>query len=243
MCHAMDDADTWLPGVHPAANIQDHAGVYEIENRAADPEQRIEEAMRSVRDWSGGIVVDLGCGTGFHLPRFAATARHVFGVEPHGASRLAAMRRCVEMGLTNTSVLTGSAELIPLAAASVDVVHARFAYFFGRGAERGVNEVMRVVRRGGVAFIVDNDLRNGMFASWLMRSPWAPSHSADDVEGFWTEQGFSLTRVPSSWTFESRADLEAVLRVEFPGELAPVLLAEHTGLTVDYHYALYHRVR
>ena len=27
-------------------------------------------------DWSGRDVLDIGCGTGFHLPRFAATAAH-----------------------------------------------------------------------------------------------------------------------------------------------------------------------
>ena len=33
--------------------------------------------------WAGRSVLDLGCGTGFHLPRFAATAASVIGVEPH----------------------------------------------------------------------------------------------------------------------------------------------------------------
>jgi hypothetical protein len=38
----------WLPGVHPAPNIQDAADIYEIENLAADPEQRLEKAMRAI---------------------------------------------------------------------------------------------------------------------------------------------------------------------------------------------------
>jgi predicted RNA methylase len=39
--------------------------------------------MASIADWSSRDVLDLGCGSGFHLPRFATTARHVLGVEPH----------------------------------------------------------------------------------------------------------------------------------------------------------------
>lgn len=233
--------DTPLPGVHPAPNIQDTPAVYEIENAAADPEQRIEAAMREVQDWRGLEVVDVGCGTGFHLPRFAATAHHVTGVEPHQASRLAAVRRCEAQGLGNVSVLAGSAERLPLPDRSADVVHARFAYFFGPGCEAGITECVRVLRSGGVMFVVDNDLRSGTFASWLARSPWPPSHSADEVEGFWRAQGFELVRVPSRWEFASRDDLDAVVRIEFPAALAEELRAEHPGVVVDYHYALYWR--
>jgi SAM-dependent methyltransferase len=232
---------SWLPGVHPAPNVQERPEVYDVENRAADPEQRIEAAMRRVRDWQDGLVVDLGCGTGFHLARFAATARHVFGVEPHGPSRLLAMQRCVEDSLAGCSVLAGSAEWLPLPDGSVDVVHARFAYFFGPGGERGVAEMLRVLRPGGAAFVVDNDLRHGTFAGWLARSAWAPPYTADEVEGFWAAQGFSLARVPSTWSFASREDMAAVLGIEFPPELAATLLAEQPGTVVDYHYALYHR--
>ena len=139
------------------------------------------------------------------------------------------------------TVQAGSAERLPLFDRSVDVVHARFAYFFGPGGEPGIAECLRVLRPGGVMFVVDNDLRSGTFASWLARSSWAPHHSADDVEAFWRGQGFALVRVPSRWEFTSRADLEAVVGIEFPAALAGELLAEHQGAVVDCHYALYWR--
>ena len=41
----------------------------------------------------------------------------------------------------------------PLPDASVDVVHARWAYFFGPGCEPGLAELDRVVRRGGTALV------------------------------------------------------------------------------------------
>ena len=44
----------------------------------------------------------------------------------------------------------------------------------------------------------------------------------------------------SSWQFGSRADLEAVLRLEFPPELAAVWLAEHPDtLGLTYGYVLF----
>jgi SAM-dependent methyltransferase len=229
----------WLPGVHPAPNIQDDPDLYELENEAADPDRRIEAAMRARADWTGRDVLDLGMGTGFHLPRFAETARHVYGVEPHDGSRLRAMARCVGLGLVNVSMVVGSAAAIPLADASVDLVHARFAYFWGPGSEPGIAEVRRVLRPGGTAFVIDNDLRNGTFAGWLSMA-WGPGLDADAVEDFWHAQGWELVRVRSSWRFESRADLERVIRHELPS-IADEILPAHEGLEVDYGFALYWR--
>ena len=56
-------------------NIWHHPATYEVENRAFDPDGRSSVGdARRVRRWAGRDVLDLGCGTGFHLPRFAATA-------------------------------------------------------------------------------------------------------------------------------------------------------------------------
>ena len=231
----------WLPGVHPSLNIQSDPETYEIENRAVDPEGRIEDAMRNIADWAGRDLVDLGAGTGYHVPAFAATARHVFAVEPHDQSRLMAMARCARLGVLNASVLVGSAESIPLRDASVDIVHARFAYFWGPDSERGVGEMARVLRPGGTAFVIDNDLRSGTFASWLRRAELDGGRNPDDVEEFWRDAGFALTRIQSEWRFAGRADLERVVRLEFAPNLADELLAEHDGLVVDYRYALYSR--
>ncbi len=62
----------------------------------------------------------------------------------------------------------------------------------------------------------------------------------DTVEAFWRERGFTLTRIVSAWRFERRADLEAVVGIEFPGDLGRQILAEHAGTAVDCHYCLYH---
>ena len=82
-----------LPGARPSPNIWQHTATYEIENRAVDPHGRLEAAMSAVADWSGRTVLDIGCGTGFHLPRFAATAASVVGVEPHADLVALARRR------------------------------------------------------------------------------------------------------------------------------------------------------
>ena len=42
-----------------------------------------------------------------------------------------------------------------------------------------------------------------------------------------------------AWTFDSRADLEAVVRIEFPTDVATEILAAHDSLTVDYAISLW----
>ena len=232
---------SWLPGVHPSANIQGDPDLYEIENRAADPKGRIEQAMWQIAPWQDDVLLDLGAGTGFHLERLHHHAQQVIAVEPDGRLRLLAMERVARLGLEQVSVVAGSAERLLLADSSVGVAHARFAYFFGPGCEPGLAELARVIRPGGTAFIVDNDWRSGTFASWLARSSWCSWADPNRIEGFWQQQGFASTRVASEWRFDRREELEAVLRNEFPPELAEELCQEHQSLAVEVNYRLYHR--
>ena len=63
----------------PSPNIWNTPELYELENRAADPHDRIVTAMRELGDWAGRTVLDVGCGSGFHLPLWARTAERVVG--------------------------------------------------------------------------------------------------------------------------------------------------------------------
>jgi ubiquinone/menaquinone biosynthesis C-methylase UbiE len=191
--------------------------------------------MAAAASWSGRTVLDLGCGSGFHLPRFAATAGRVYGVEPHPALLRLAARRT--RSLTNVSLLAGTAQAVPLPDASVDVVHARWAYFFGPGCEPGLRELARVVRRGGTAFVIDNDATRSTFGGWFRRG--YPTIDPAAVERFWSARGWTRVPLDIDWRFDSREDLEAVVRIEFTPEVAADVLAEHEGTTVDYAVNLF----
>jgi SAM-dependent methyltransferase len=194
--------------------------------------------MADQATWAGRDVLDLGCGTGFHLPAFAEDARTVTGVEPHPDLAALAARRTRR--LDHVSVLPGTAQAIPLPDAAVDVVHVRWAYFFGPGCEPGIAELDRVVRRGGTALVIDNDGSRSTFGSWFRRGyPHLPS--PQEIERFWGLRGWTRTPVDMGWRFTSRADLEAVVRIEFRPETADEILREHTGLEVDYAVNLWSR--
>ena len=187
--------------------------------------------------WTGRTVLDVGCGSGFHLPRFAADAGAVVGVEPH--PDLVALARRRTRRVPGVTVHQGTAQALPLPDASVDVVHARWAYFFGPGCEPGLRELDRVVRRGGTAFVIDNDPTRSTFGRWFRRG--FPEVDPDAVERFWSTHGWRRTPLDIRWSFSARADLEAVVRIELPPAAAEQALAEHTGTEVDYAVNLWSR--
>src|SRR5215471_15341608 len=242
-----------------AANIGGHPDVYEIENRALDPDGYVLAAMRNLAPWAGGTLVDLGCGTGFWLAGYAVDAARAIGIEPDPALRARAEARV--RGVPRAEVLPGSAEHLPLADRSVDVVHARFAYFLSPGIVRGTRaariadgtraagapgdaglaEVMRVLRPGGSLVVADNDYRWGEFAGLLAAAASVPPlHTASAIDSWWRERGATRHEVRSRWRFASRADLAAVLNIEVPATVARAWLARHPAATgLSYGHVLF----
>ena len=155
---------TDLPDFRPSGNQGVDPALYEIENAAMDREGALWAALQEAAPWTGRTLLDLGAGTGFWLPRYADAAETI-AVEPD--VRLLGATRARPGG---ARVLYGSAEQIPLPEASVDVVHARFAYFFPHprwDVRPGLDEVTRVLRPGGALVVIDNDTERGQFAELL----------------------------------------------------------------------------
>ncbi len=215
-------------------------------NAAADPHLDDVENRRWIPTgsrsppwppWSPGkVLVDLGCGTGHWLESYAAEAARVVGVEPDPALRAVAAGR-----VPGLEVRAGSSEHLPLPDASVGVIHARFAYFFPPGCDAGLAEALRVLRPGGALVVVDNDQRHGEFAGLLASSAHsAVQGRAEVTDAWWAQRGAQRVEVMSEWSFETRADLDAVLHLELPASVADRWLAEHPDTTrLTYGYVLF----
>lgn len=206
----------------PSPNIWYHAEAYELENRAQDVDGEIWRALREEFDWTGRDVVDVGCGDGFHLPRFAEAARSVLGVEPHPPLVRRARQRVA--AIPGVEVTQAPAQRLPLASASADLVHARTAYFFGPGCEPGLREADRVLRRGGTLAIVDLDVWHRPYGDWMRAD--LPDYDPAAVDRFFAKQGFRGRRVETRWRFQDLAALESALRIEFSPVVATDALRE-----------------
>jgi SAM-dependent methyltransferase len=215
----------------PSPNIWNWPEVYERENAAQDVDGAIWAALREDVPWAGRDVVDVGCGDGFHL-RFFDGARSVVGVEPYAPL----VERARERGLP---VVRGEAASLPLPDASVDLVHARTAYFFGGGCEPGLAEAWRVLRPGGALAVVDLDATVAPYGAWMRAA--IPHYDPVAAERFFTRRGFSLRRITTTWRFPDRATCEAVLRIEFSPAVAERALAQIGDPTIPVGYRLHVR--
>ena len=256
-----------------APNIGGHPDVYELENQAVDSAGHVLAAMHALAPWDGRTLLDLGCGAGFWLSRYAGgtgagrgstplgtgrapagpgrpaglgsapgragSASKVIGIEPDPVLRAAATARTAQ--LPGAEVLAGSAERLPLPGCSVDVVHARFAYFLAPGGDAGLAEVLRVLRPGGSLVVVDNDYRWGQFAQLLAAaSASPPGDTAAAIDAWWRERGALRREVRSELRFGSRSGLAAVLHIELPATVARAWLARNPAATsLTYGYVLF----
>lgn len=227
-----------VPGPIPSPNIWNWPEVYERENTAQDADGAIWTALREAVPWDGLDVLDVGCGDGFHLPVFAERAASVIGVEPHPPLVQRARDRIAD--LPRVRVREADAAALPLPDASVDLVHARTAYFFGPGCEPGLAEADRVLRPGGAIAIVDLDTTVAPYGTWMRLD--IPHYDPAKAERFFTGQGFTTRRVATVWRFPDRTTCEAVLRIEFSRAVADHAIASVPGMTIPVGYRLHVRV-
>ena len=182
-------------------------------------------------------MLDVGCGDGFHLPLFTGAAS-VSGVEPHAPLVARARTRLADR--RDIRVLQAGAAALPLPDASVDLVHARTAYFFGRGLRAGSRRgaARPAARRG------DRDRRPRRHRAPVRRRGCVPTSRATTPpprRRSSPDRGFTLRRIPTVWRFPDRATRDAVLRIEFSRDVAERAIAATVGLEIPVGYRLHVR--
>jgi len=102
-----------------------------------------------------GVWVDLGAGRGqVGIPLIEATGNPVVMVDPDAGAMQKGMERAREKGLGDKLVpVVGVAEEMPFPDGSVDLVMSRGSIFFWDDPVKGLQEVYRVLRPGGKAYI------------------------------------------------------------------------------------------
>lgn len=126
------------------------------------------------REWlvagAGGLTLDVGCGTGRNLPRYAAGIR-VVALDPAWDSLQRARRRAPYVPLVQASV-----EALPFSDGTFDTVVSGLVFCSVGDPRRGLAEVKRVLRPDG---------RLRMLEHVRSRRPWK-ARFQDRVQPVWT---------------------------------------------------------
>lgn len=220
--------DDWVR----APNIAGNPETYDLENQALARDGRLDRALVELAPIVGRRVLDVGCGTGFWVRSYREAGADAVGVEPDPDLRGA------------PHVVAGSAEQIPFDDATFDVVHARFAYFFGPGSEKGLAEVERVLKPGGCFLAIDNSWNDGDFAA-LLRASTIGNATIDPArtDAWWAARGAVRHQIDGGWHADDPATLERILRIEFPGPVVDAFVAGRApSARLTYQFAVYQHI-
>jgi ubiquinone/menaquinone biosynthesis C-methylase UbiE len=111
-------------------------------------------------------IVDLGTGPGLlavELHKLWPRAR-IIGVDPSSEMLRIARRNAGEAGMPDFEARLGTAEEIPLASGSADLVVSQSSFHEWEDPQKGLGEVFRILKPGGSLILKDYD------GAWL--SPW-----------------------------------------------------------------------
>ena len=191
-------------GTHPtaAAGFGNAAAAYE-RGRPSYPDDAVAHLAAELGLGPATRVLDLAAGTGKLTRLLAEGGADVMAVEP-----VAAMRTELAAAVPGIPVLDGTAEAIPLPAASVDAVTVAQAFHWF-DADAALAEIHRVLRPGGGLGLVWNAMEVGV--EWVAvlrelvhavrgsepqygRSPWRDAFPASGLFTPLTERTFAFVQ-------------------------------------------------
>jgi ubiquinone/menaquinone biosynthesis C-methylase UbiE len=119
-------------------------------------------------------VIEIGFGPGTDIRRIAATARFVAGVDPSAEMlRQASRRNETAIREGRVALREGTADALPFEDESFDVAFSINTVQFWRDLEAGLNELLRVLRPGGLLAIAIQPRNRGatedIVAQWRQR--------------------------------------------------------------------------
>ena len=109
----------------------------------------------ALREAGQGNLLDVACGPGVVTAALAPQAKSVVAFDATQEMLEKAEARCAKAGLTNVSFRQGNAEALPFGDGEFDGVVTRLAVHHFAGPQRAFGEMIRVLRPGGIAVIVD----------------------------------------------------------------------------------------
>lgn len=122
-------------------------------------------------EWAGKDVLDVGCGAGVEVVRFARAGARVTGVDIAASAITLARQNLEQQGLT-AALEVADGEQLPFPDASFDLVFAHGVVQYTGDDRRMVAEIHRVLRPGGLAVFQGYNRISWLHAlSKIMKTP------------------------------------------------------------------------
>jgi SAM-dependent methyltransferase len=121
--------------------------------------------------WRGRDVLDLGCGAGVEVVRFARGGARIVGVDVSGQAIALTKQNLAQQSL-GARLAVADGEALPFPDRSFDFVYAHGVVQYASDDRRAVGECYRVLRKGGTAvFQVYNRISWLNLLSKVMKTP------------------------------------------------------------------------
>jgi ubiquinone/menaquinone biosynthesis C-methylase UbiE len=199
-------------------------------------------------DWlalkPGLVCIDVGCGNGAFTELLVARCapRRVHGVDP-SAQQVTFARGRHKAGVAEFQ--EGDAMALPFSAQSFDTALMALVIFYLSKPEKGVAEMARVTRPGGVVAAYAWDFAGGgsptaMFQAEfraigieLLRPPSTDASRLDSLRALWQSAGFDAVETREITVQRSFVDFEDYWTITTAGETVAPPLAKMPGVEVD----------
>jgi ubiquinone/menaquinone biosynthesis C-methylase UbiE len=152
-----------------------------------------------------GRVLEIGIGSGLNLPLYGARVAHVTGLDP-SPRLLDRTRHAVREISVPVDLVEGSAETIPLDAASVDTVVTTWTLCSIPDAPRAVAEMRRVLRPEGRLLFVEHGCSPDPRIRWwqdgltpIWRRIGGGCHLNRAITDLITSAGFRIERLDTGY--------------------------------------------
>jgi ubiquinone/menaquinone biosynthesis C-methylase UbiE len=127
-------------------------------------------------------ILEIGCGNGWNMSRFAQYGRPSMGLD--------AVPERVTLAATHGPALLADGLQLPFAAGSLDMVYIQHVLHHIGDVQRALSEVWRVLRPGGVLFLVET-VEDNPIIRWGRRL--YPSWLGDEINAPFTFNGLQET--------------------------------------------------
>jgi ubiquinone/menaquinone biosynthesis C-methylase UbiE len=141
------------------------ARAYELHSRGAAESSFMEPLRRETAGQAYGVVLEVGAGTGLNFSFYnPEKVERLEAIEPDTAMLRYARQRLATAGIPIT-LTQAAVEDLPFDDSTFDCVVATLVFCSVTDPERGLREIMRVLKPGGTLYMVEHVRSQGSIAS------------------------------------------------------------------------------